>query len=463
LVEEKGQNGLFAAVQACTATPVSWRTLFRGKARDGELRHRNARGRQQFGLRAAAFAAGCSPQTAGAARSPVAGAGKASHMNCAPGSVSTKTATPSNRASERSNAILTGTLTGMMRFYYNKVLYGFSTRIPIGSVFTGDEHGLVRQARAAVTGSSGTLPYCVSRDGRGILRGGQPAWMYLRDFALRGPRKSAIIRRLLAQLPSNVSFHFVCSPDLPDAALVRQAFHSAGFRLLDVETNIYTPPTGHTDLIDTFSGKSIKGTLRRAKRDLDVVDISVRDYFRFQRANLASSGKKNYRNDNLDQLMLEEALRRKSARILAARRRSTDVQPGPNPIDAAIVCLWDETASLFKLWRLTHRVHSYGPVMPHVDASKLLILAAMQEAADRKTILETDGSTPGLAKLYALFGPGIFQRTTRLQCERETLWALLNRLYPSLSRRLGAVVPTAGPNVSELEAEIAVSSWQHQR
>jgi hypothetical protein len=289
------------------------------------------------------------------------------------------------------------------------------------------------------------------------MRGGQPAWVYLRDFALAGRQKAAIIRQLLARLPGGVSFHFVCSPDLPDTALVRQAFHNAGFKLMDVETNIYTPPIGRAELIDTFSGRSIKGTLRRARRDLDVIEISVRDYFRFQRANLASSGKKNYRNDNLDQLMLEEALRRKKARILAARRKPTDARPGTAPIDAAMVCLWDQTDNLFKLWRLTYRVHARGPTMPHVDASKLLILAAMQDAADRKMILETDGSTPGLAKLYALFGPGVFQRTTRLQCERETLWALLNRYYPSLGRRLGARAPTGGPSI------IPLPTRQHQQ
>ena len=366
---------------------------------------------------------------------------KADGMNSILEYISSSAAVPSTYAAHRSDSFWIEALSCMLRFHRNKLLYNFFVLRRARSSSRGSEaaYGTVRLARAAVGGSSGSLPYCMSQDTRGIIRGGQPAWTYLRDFAVVGRRKAAIIRRLLAQLPGNVSFHFVCSPDLPDAALVRQAFRSSGFRLLDVETNIYTPPTGHPELIDTFSGRSIKGTLRRARRDLEVVDISMRDYFRFQRVNLASSGKKNYRDDNLDQLMLEEALRRKNARILAARRKSSDVYPGPNPIDAAIVCLWDETAGLLKLWRLTHRVHSNGPIMPHVDASKLLILAAMQETANRKMILETDGSTPGLAKLYALFGPGIFQRTTRLQCERETLWAVLNRLYPSLSRRLGAV------------------------
>jgi len=60
------------------------------------------------------------------------------------------------------------------------------------------------------------------------------------------------------------------------------------FKLLEWETYVYTPPpaAGHADLIDTLSGRSIKGTLRRARRDLEIVDISVRDYLHIQQSTL---------------------------------------------------------------------------------------------------------------------------------------------------------------------------------
>ncbi len=362
-------------------------------------------------------------------------------------------------ATAKSNTVWREALLGVARFYINKLLHAR----PFAPSGEESESGAIQHARAAVADLRGDLPYCTGRDLRGIMCGVQPAWMYLRDFGVAGQYKAAIIRRLLAQLPGGVSFHFAFHIDLPDAALVRQAFAGAGFQILDWETFTYTPPTEYADLIDTFSGKSIKGTLRRARRDLEVIDISARDYFRFQRANLAAGGKKNNRNDNLDELILEEAQRRKCARILAARRKSTDTHPGPHPIDAAIVCLWEEETRVLQLWRLTYRDHGYGPLMPHVDASKLLILAAMQETADRKMTLDTDGYTPGMEKLYILFGPGVFQRADRLHCERQCLWATIIRYYPSLGRRLGAVVPTPGPVSLSRQSEVAAPLSLQQR
>ena len=373
--------------------------------------------------RATAFPAARAPLTAGAACSPIPSMPVARAGDAKDGAV----------------MIWTQALTSTMRFYFNKLLYGFFAR----SRSHNDEFAsaAVQHVHAAAGGSRGSLPYCMGRDSRKIMCGVQPAWMYLRDFSLVGTQKFAIIRRLLAQLPGGATFHFSFQIDLPDAALVRRAFAGAGFKIMDFETYAYTPPSGQTELIDTLSGKSIKGTLRRARRDLEIVEISVRDYFRFQRANLAASGKKNNRNDNLDQLMVEEAVRRKCGRILAARRRSTDAHPGPHPLDAASICLWEQSAGLLQLWRLTYREHSYSSLMPHVDASKLLILAAMQDAADRKMTLDTDGYTKGIAKTYALFGPGVFQLAVRLHCERECLWAMFSRYYPSLGRRLGAIFP----------------------
>jgi len=96
--------------------------------------------------------------------------------------------------------------------------------------------------------------------------------------------------------------------------------------------------------------------------------------------------------------------------------------------------IYAEEDGTYKLWRITHRRRGDGNASdkPHADATKLLILAVMQDAAARNLVLETDGSTPGLAQFYAIFGPGIFRRTTRLQCEHETIWSMLNRYYPSV-------------------------------
>jgi len=347
------------------------------------------------------------------------------------------------RAADAKTSLLTllaQALGSTLRFHWNRLRYL--------SLTSEVQKGPVRYARARQGDASANLPYSLGRDNRGVLCGVQPAWLYLGDFAGAGRQKVALIRKLLAKLPGSVTFHFSFQSDLPNAPLVREAFASAGFTILDWKTYIYTPPTEYADLVDTFTGKSIKGTLRRARRDLEVVEISADEFIEGQRANLASSGKKTNRNDNLDELILREAVRRKCVRVLGARRRSV-TGSGPAPIDAALVCLWDETSRTMLLWRLSYREYGDGPLKPHVDASKLLVLAAMEDCAARRFTLDTDGYTPGIAKMYQLFGPGVFQHADRLHCERECLWATLIRYYPSLGRRfprLGRLLK-AGPRL----------------
>lgn len=332
-------------------------------------------------------------------------------------------------AKTSSGSVLTQALAAAFRFHWNRLRHA-SLALLAGK----SQMGPVRHARARAGNASAELPYCLGHDNRGILCGVQPAWLYLNDFAGTGREKITLIRKLLAQLPGSVTLHFSFQSELADAPLVREAFASTGFTILDWKTYIYTPPADYADLVDTFTGKSIKGTLRRARRDLEVVDISIEEFIEGQRANLAASGKKTNRNDNLDELILAEAAQRKCARILGARRKPVDGNPGPAPIDAALVCLWDEASRNMLLWRLSYREYREGPFKPHVDASKLLVLAAMEDCAARKFTLDTDGYTSGIAKMYALFGPGIFQLADRLHCERESLWATLTRYYPSLRR-----------------------------
>ena len=326
-----------------------------------------------------------------------------------------------------------------LRFRFNQLLYG-----TIFQAFRRTRCSLVQQgrfvmeARVATRHGCGELPFCIVRDERGIQRGGQPAWMYLRDLVSpNSDAKGAITRQLLAQLPANVSFHFVFSPELMNTKIIRAAFKSAGFRLLDVDTYVCVRQPPGTDLINTFTGKSIKGTLRRANRALELFEMSAEEFFSFHQRNLENAGKTSYRDLATDCLMLKEGLRRGRARILAARRKQSPEQPGPFPIDAAVACLWDETDGAYKLWRMSHRSNENSPAAtrPHPDAGKLLVLAVMEDATNRNLTLETDGSTPGLARFYAIFGPGVFRRTKRLQCEHETVWSLISRHYPSIFRR----------------------------
>jgi hypothetical protein len=323
-----------------------------------------------------------------------------------------------------------------MRFYWNKARYGlFLMRRP-----GRGSQGLVQQARVVMRDGAGWLPYWAIRDTYGLWRGGHPPWIYLQELASATTERTklAIVRRLLAQLPARVSFPFVFNPQFSHSAPIRAAFGHAGFNLLEVETYVCAPPAGPGEMIDRLTGKSIKGTLRRARRDLDLVEITVADYLRFDQMNLVARGKKNYRDINADRILLEEALKHGRARLLATRRKATPANPGPFPADAAMACLWDDKDGTYKIWRLTHRLRNGTEMagMPNPDASKLLILAALEDAAARGMMLETDGSTPGLTRLYSTFGPGIFNRTMRLHCERHTLWSVVNKYYPFLFRAI---------------------------
>jgi hypothetical protein len=328
------------------------------------------------------------------------------------------------------------------RFRLNKLVYGrifpLFHRTLVTACSTGESR-IVREAGVVTRAGIGYLPYYVTLDERGNRRGGQPPWKYLQNLASSTDdrTKKTICRQLLAQLPTGVSFHFVFSPALADVELVRAVFKSAGFRPMDVETYVCARAPENGDLINSLTGKSIKGTLKRARRDLEIVEISADDFFNFHRENLKAAGRHNYRDTVSDRLMLEDGLLHNHARIIAARRKPTSANPGPFPVDAAIACLWDKEDGIYKLWRTSRRLRDRSDTAPkpHTDATKFLILAVMEDAAAKKLTLETDGSTLGLARLYALFGPGIFQRKTRLQCEHETVWSTANRYYPSLFRK----------------------------
>jgi hypothetical protein len=65
-----------------------------------------------------------------------------------------------------------------------------------------------------------------------------------------------------------------------------------------------------------------------------------------------------------------------------------------------------------------------------------------------------------MAKLYALFGPGVFRLADRLHCERKCLWASLSHYYPSLARLLGRAVALARTAVASPLARIPSTNLQ---
>jgi hypothetical protein len=325
------------------------------------------------------------------------------------------------------------------RFRLNQLVYGSILpvfyRIETGLVSKG---GLLNEVQVMTRQGAGCLPFYVVRDENGLWRGGQPGWKHLRGLTFSSHGAADILNRhLIGQLPANVSFLFVFVADLADAEPVKTAFKSAGFRLREMETYICVPQAGSQDTIDTLTGRSIKGTLRRARRDLELVDLTVDDFFSFHEENLFALGRTSYRDSISDRMTLTECKAAGRARILGARRKTGPNQTAAPPLDAALACLWDKEDGVYKLWRTTYRRGScmQEAPKPHPDASKLLTLAAIEDARARKLILDTDGSAPGTEHYYGLFGPGFFQRTIRLQCEHETVWSIINRYYPSVFKR----------------------------
>jgi hypothetical protein len=337
------------------------------------------------------------------------------------------------------------------RFHLNKIRHGFLELLASHTVTaTGEavDGGLLKEVRAAGREGSGRLQYCVMRDASGLRKGFQFPWMHVENLLDCADDRARLLtlRRLLARLPSGVCFNFVLGKNLAHPEVVAEAFRRAGFLVAKVDTFFYTPPAEAGEVIETLTGKSIKGTLRRARRDLEVVDVPPRDFVIFHDQNIETVGKRSYRDFDIDRVLFELGLSTRHVRILGARRKATAQMPGPFALDAAIVCTWNHDQDLYKLVRLTNRSRDNSdPVHPpHSDASKLLILAAMEEAAVLGLTFDTDGTTTGMSKIYALFGSGVFQPAIRIQCMRETIWSLIRRDHPTLARKVGRLLGAMG-------------------
>lgn len=272
-----------------------------------------------------------------------------------------------------------------------------------------------------------TLHYYVGRDEKGILRGGNLPWLYLRDlipygFASREEKFKSLCRAL-AQLPGNVAFAFAASPDLHDADIVRAAFRTAGFSHIARKTYTYRGANDGADPISKIKSDA-RTKVNSARRDLEFVDMSLEEFFAYYRANLEADGKNSHFHLNIDLELIGRAMAEGQIEIMAVRKKASDDQPGPHPVDAAIVCSRGEDG-YYKLMRISYRHYNSGPIAPHKHALKMLVVEAMKRSAALGMVLDVDGATPGGETLYSRFG--VFETVIRDEFKRKTAQTLIRK------------------------------------
>jgi len=245
---------------------------------------------------------------------------------------------------------------------------------------------------------AGSLGFVVATNQVGNKLGFAPVWAHLGgpvlDRGLNRIERAEALRRLVVQLPRNISFKFVCNPGANDADLIRQAFQRHGFEH-HTETT-YVQRSSDPDILSRLSSKH-RGHLKRAIRDLDVVQIDADTFIEFYRTNLKAAGKKSYASLETarDLIAKGQESNVQQVQVFAARPRI-----GEPTLDAAIACAWDDKR--YYLWLLTRRrLVDSSNRKPHGDAVKLLIYQATQHARSLDLVFDVDGATTeGAKNLY---------------------------------------------------------------
>lgn len=238
----------------------------------------------------------------------------------------------------------------------------------------------------------GRLQYRLTKRNIFFLWGDHACWTHLAGPVLCqdlcAGEKIKVLDRLMAQLPRHTSFRFIIPSAGADAHLAKQAFIRAGFECSSSDTyrdRLHTEPA-----LEAMNSKH-RGHIRRAVRDLEVVEISPREYVTFYEQNLAAAGRKSHSPLHIAEALIAQGMQRGQAKIFAARKRDADAS-GLAPMDAAIACLIDRER--LYLWSSTYRLsqHDQGKVdRAHPDAIKLLIVRAIEAARSRHLIFDADG------------------------------------------------------------------------
>jgi hypothetical protein len=249
-------------------------------------------------------------------------------------------------------------------------------------------------------------------------------------------RKAEVLHQLLAQLPRNISLHFVCRPAPKDAELIRRAFKAAGFEHLRQITYSQHPNAG--SVISRLSRKHAKHIIT-ADRRLEIIEIDADRFIKFYYSTLKMAGKESYFPLHIAYDLIAEGCKRNppQVRVIAARKRpertegsSLVANSDGNVLDAAIACAWDKER--YYLWLLARRRGDSPDGKPHPDAVKLLVVKAMEHARSLGLIFDADGvTTAGSGWFYdkILKIPDMEMRDIY---ERTTMLAKLAKKYPLL-------------------------------
>ncbi|MGD0796999.1 MAG: hypothetical protein ABR910_04665 [Acidobacteriaceae bacterium] len=237
----------------------------------------------------------------------------------------------------------------------------------------------------------GSLAFILVRNRIGNRLGYPPIWSHLGgpvvSQAVDREKRPEIIRGLMAQLPNNISFKFVCDPAATDADIIKQEFEEAGF-IHSTETTYLQYPED-MGVLARLSGES-KRQIVSAPKKLRVIDIGADEFIAFYQANLATAGKQCYAPMQIarDLIVRGQQGDALQVRVIAARQASED-----SLLDAAIAFAWDHKR--YYLWMVTHR-HSLrdgSQPKPHPHAGKLLIFEGTEDARRRGLIFDADGAT----------------------------------------------------------------------
>jgi hypothetical protein len=286
----------------------------------------------------------------------------------------------------------------------------------------------------------GRLPYVVQRNKAGLKCGGLFHWTHMGGPVisqdLSGEAKAEVLHQLLAQLPRNVSLHFVFGPASADAELIREAFIAAGFERSTQIT--YSQPPNAESIINRLSRKHVKHIMS-ADRRLDVIDISADRFIKFYEANLQEAGKASNSPLYIVHDLIAAGGERDppQVRAIAARKRpereensSLVANLEEDILEAAVACAWD--SERYYLWRLTRRRDAGPGGKPHPDAVKLLVVKAMKHARSLGLIFDSDGvGSAGSGEFYEKILK-IPNMEIRDVYKRNTFPARLVKEYPSL-------------------------------
>jgi hypothetical protein len=290
-----------------------------------------------------------------------------------------------------------GVAKSTLKFHWTQLAYGMPSKIASHTPLRDD-------ALAIYTGY----------DEKGLALGGNPHWKYFSNpfenpAAATDAEKYRALRAALSTLPAGPQFRFHATPILEDKMVIRSAFVDSGFTYVNRPTFLCKPVADNfDDLVKQFKSDA-RSNVRQGKRDLEITSMNIDDFFELYEQSLADRGEQ-YRwfPQNLDKEVLRKEMERPDSdiEIVAARRKSTPENPGPHPIDAAILRSRGNSDGYSKFLRVTYRIKKEDDVLPppHTHAIKLVVTEIMLRAAKDGVTIDTDGFTAGGERLYSRFG-----------------------------------------------------------